>query len=173
MSRPRTRTRKPKSANSSPDSMQSSNNLADLPLGLMDTNETMNTDPDLNTSQERDIPTSATLGARKGSIKYKKLEEDLNALVGSIAMATFMFNQPDGQVLLEHTPTLSNRLTNVARQNEGVYKTLKTILEGSVYTALVAEVGAIGAAILSNHGVSFLSLFVKGQPDAELEKVAA
>ncbi len=60
----------------------------------------------------------------------------------------------DGMVLIQHAPSLAERLTDVARDNEQVYKVLVFLMSSSVYGALLLEVAGIAMAIAANHGVN-------------------
>ena len=89
--------------------------------------------------------------------------------VGGLGLLLFVIpkTQADGQVIMEHAESLSDRLIACAKENEGFYKFLVMLTTGTVWTALSMETVAIVGAILKNHGVNPLDVFKKKQADAD------
>ncbi len=64
----------------------------------------------------------------------------------------------DGMVVMQHTPKLSNDLTNLAKKYEYVYNALNSLVQATVWGAVIGEVAAITLAIASNHGLAIPGL---------------
>ncbi len=101
----------------------------------------------------------AAINAQK---KYVKLQGDLTEFVASIGGGILILGmarqsetlQADSMVLMQHAEGLAEKLTNVARENDQVYKALAFLVSSSVYGALAMEVAAIAMGIAANHGVN-------------------
>ncbi len=62
--------------------------------------------------------------------------------------------QADSMVIIHHAEGLAEKLTNVAKENDQVYKALAFLVSSSVYGALAMEVAGIAMGIAVNHGVN-------------------
>jgi hypothetical protein len=94
--------------------------------------------------------------------KYTKLQDQLKDSIASMGGGLLIFGmarqsetlQADSMVLIQHAEPLAAKLTDVARENEAVYKALSFLMSSSVYGAILVEVAGIAMAIAANHGVN-------------------
>ena len=79
--------------------------------------------------------------------------------IGGIGMVLSAIpkTQQDGMIIVLHTESLSDRLVSCAKENEQFYRTLSTVLAGSVWTALAVECGTIVGSIFAVHGFNPLA----------------
>jgi hypothetical protein len=116
---------------------------------------------------------SGSSGGKKPGVggrdyKYNRLKGQLAEQVAGIGMLMYLMpkTQADGQVIMEHADSLTDKLVAVSKENEQVYKALSFLVTGTVWTSLSMEVMAIAGAILKNHGVSPMDLLKKKEADA-------
>lgn len=111
-------------------------------------------------------------------VKFAKLKNDLQENVGSIGGILLVIGQArnnqslyaDGMVILQNNEKLCTDLTALAEKYEYVYKGLNTLVQATVWGAVISDVAAIAIAIAGNHGVSIPGLSGASQ---ELQQAAA
>jgi len=64
----------------------------------------------------------------------------------------------DGMVIMQNSEKLCNDLTNLARKYESVYKGLNSLVQATVWGAVITDVATIALAMAANHGVSIPGL---------------
>lgn len=67
-------------------------------------------------------------------------------------LALFPAFEQDGYVIIKHTTPLSEKLANLAFENEQVYDVLNKLCTLSAWGAVITEISAITLAIAMNHG---------------------
>ena len=109
---------------------------------------------------------SVSAGAKRkltaDEVKFEKLNQDLKDNIGSIGglllvLGQARHNEPlfnDGLVVMQHNEKLSSDLVNLAKKYEWVYNGLNSMVQATVWGAVIGEVAAITLAIASNHGMS-------------------
>jgi len=60
----------------------------------------------------------------------------------------------DGMVILQNNEKLCNDLTALAEKYEYVYNGLNTLVQVTVWGAVISDVAAIAIAIAANHGMA-------------------
>lgn len=159
--------------------------LPDLGNTSMSQSQSQNLNPSLNQNQSLKKDTSGTelsAGAKRkltaDEVKFAKLNSDLKENVGSIGGILVVIGQArqskplfdDGMVILQHNEKLCNDLTALAEKYEYVYKGLNTLVQATVWGAVISDVAAIALAIASNHGLSIPGL--SGASQQELPQAA-
>lgn len=86
------------------------------------------------------------------------MHDDLVENIAGLGMIVCTMHEADGLVIISRADPLATKIVALAKQNPAVYKALKKMLEGSVYTALALEVGAIANAIMANHGINVMAM---------------
>lgn len=132
-----------------------------------------------NPSQKNDTRGSGlSANARKKltaeEVKFEKLHQDLFENISSIAGVLIVVghtrkNDPlkaDGMVIAQHADKLSTDLSALARKYEYVYNALNTLVQATVWGAVIGDVAAITLGIAANHGFSVPGMDMQQQPAA-------
>lgn len=177
--RNRQRNRQQNSPSHAPTLTQSVDNLPTLPVDLTllsngngnNQNQNPNPNPYQNPNQNQNQnPATGTSGVsgvtrrRKPQDKYDKLYDKLVTNIGGIGAVFITLgkgtNNPallaDGTTFLNHAETLATDLVQTARTNEAFYKALNWMTEGSAWSTLTIEIGAMGIELAANHGVNVI-----------------
>lgn len=64
----------------------------------------------------------------------------------------------DGLVIMQNSEKLCNDLSSLARKYESVYKGLNSLVQATVWGAVITDVATIALAIAGNHGMSIPGL---------------
>ncbi len=110
-------------------------------------------------------------------MKFAKLNADLKENVNSIGGILLVVGKArnsaalsaDGMVILQNSEKLCNDLTDLAEKYEYVYKGLNSLVQATVWGAVISDVVMIGLAIAANHGLQVPGL---GQAPEQQEQAA-
>jgi hypothetical protein len=81
------------------------------------------------------------------------LAEALHAQFMTIAMVVMVFDQYDGQVIMQGSPQLAQSLIAVAEANPSVRRGLETFVTAGAWAQVASATAAIALPIMAHHGI--------------------
>ena len=154
---------------STPDLESVNQPLPSLDNTNMNPNPSQPPNPSLSQSQSplkvtgtTDVSAAAKRKLTADEVKFAKLNQDLKETVGSIGAMLLVVGtarksdaiRADGMVVLQHNEKLCNDLTALAEKYEYVYNGLNSLVQATVWGAVISDVAAIALGIAANHGLA-------------------
>ncbi len=82
-----------------------------------------------------------------------KLKEGLTDLFIQGGALVYVFNQPDGNAIMQGSERLAGSLETLAKENPAIRKALEKMLKGSAWGGVVLASASIALPIAVNHGL--------------------
>lgn len=120
------------------------------------------------------VSASAKRKLTNDEVKFEKLNTDLKENVSGVGGILLVLGharnnetlKADGLVVMQNSEKLCDDLTNLARKYESVYTGLNSLVQATVWGAVITDVATIALAIAANHGVAIPGLTVVQQQQA-------